>query len=86
MNYALVEDGVVINMIWLYPGNENEFPGAVAIGNVPVMIGDTYDGQYFMRDGKRVLTPMEEAQKTIEELDAALLEAQYQSLIGGLEL
>ena len=86
MTYALVENGVVINMIWIYPGNKDEFPGAVAIGDIPVVIGDTYDGQYFMRNGKRVLTYLEVAQNTIEELDEALLETQYQSLIGGLEL
>ena len=26
MNYALIEDGVVVNIIWLYEGNANEFP------------------------------------------------------------
>ena len=28
MNYALIENGVVTNLIWLYPANAAEFPGA----------------------------------------------------------
>ena len=85
MNYALIENGQVVNLIWLYPGNESDFPGAVPCGDVPVRIGDTYDGSQFLREGQRVLTPLEKAQNIIAELDAALLDAQYQLLIGGLE-
>ena len=29
MNYALIENGVVPNLIWLYSGNEADFPSAV---------------------------------------------------------
>ena len=31
-NYALVEDGTVVNVIWLAEGNEGEFPGGWATG------------------------------------------------------
>ncbi len=85
MNYALVEAGVVVNLIWLYPGNEAEFPGAVPCGDVPVMIGDQYENGCFLREGAQVLTPLQEARNTIAELDAALLEAQYLNITGGLE-
>ena len=44
MNYALVEDGVVTNVIWLYPANASDFPSAVPMGDVPTAIGDTWDG------------------------------------------
>lgn len=84
MHYALINNGVVTNVIWLYPGNEPDFPNAVAIdAGRPVSMGDTYaDGKYY-RDGSEVLTSDE---TTIAELDEALLDAAYENVIGGLEL
>jgi len=70
--YALVEDGVVTNVMVLYPSNAADFPAAVPCGDVPVAIGDTYDGEHFYRDGERVLTPLEQAQKDAEDMAAAL--------------
>ena len=29
MNYAIVADGVVVNVIWVRPDQAEEFPGAV---------------------------------------------------------
>ncbi len=42
MNYALIENGIVTNLIWLHPGNAADFPGAVPLGDIPAAIGDTY--------------------------------------------
>lgn len=72
MNYAVVENGTVTNIIWLYPGNASDFPGAVPCGELPVAIGDTYDGEHFYRGGERVLTALEQAQKDAEDMAAAL--------------
>lgn len=72
MNYALIENGVVTNIIWLYPGNASDFPGAVPCGDLPVAIDDTYDGEQFYRAGERVLTALEQAQKDAEDMAAAL--------------
>ena len=72
MNYALIENGVVTNIIWLYSGNAGEFPSAVPCGDVPVAIGDTWDGQDFYREGARVLSPVEQARKDAEDMEAAL--------------
>lgn len=80
MNYALIENGVVVNIIWLHPHNESEFPNAVAMNDRPVGIGDTYDGADFYRDGVKVLTPLEEAQAQIAELEA--YHAAMQEVIG----
>lgn len=85
MNYALIENGLVSNLIWLHPDNAADFPGAVPCNDVPVQMGDAYDGEQFLRDGQRVLTPWEEMQNHMAELDAAVLELQYQQLIGGFE-
>ena len=74
MNYALIENGIVTNIIWLYETNADEFPTAVKLGDRPVGIGDTYTDGKFYRDGVEVLTPMEQAQAEITEYKAALHE------------
>jgi hypothetical protein len=68
MNYALIEDGVVTNIIWLSYTNADDFPNAVAMGDLPVAIGDTWDGEHFYRDGKRILTRNEEIQDMVDAL------------------
>lgn len=72
MRYAVIEDGVVVNVIILYPGGAKSFPGAVPCGDVPVAIDDTWDGEHFYREGARVLSPMEQAQKDAEDMQEAL--------------
>ena len=72
MNYALIDNGVVTNIIILYPGNASDFPAAVPCGDVPAAIGDTWDGEHFYRAGERVLTPLEQARKDAEDMQAAL--------------
>ena len=59
MNYALIENGVVTNIIWLNERNAGEWPGAIRLYDRMVEVGDTYDGEKFWRDGTEVLTPME---------------------------
>ena len=70
--YALVENGVVTNVMVLYPPNAAEFAGAVPCGELPVAIGDPYDGEHFYRGGERVLTALEQAQKDAEDMQSAL--------------
>ena len=74
MNYALITNGVVSNIIWLYDGNAQEFPDAVKLGDRPVGIGDTYTDGKFYRDGVEVLTPLEQSQIEINAYKAALNE------------
>lgn len=56
MNYALIQNGVVENIIWLYEGNADEFPGAVPTNGLPVQIGDIYENGLFFHDGEQVMT------------------------------
>lgn len=75
MNYALIENGVVTNLIWLHPGNAADFPNALPIGDVPAAIGDTYSGGAFWRDGVRVLSVAEQlaaARAALAEIAEAL--------------
>lgn len=76
MDYALIENGVVTNVIWLLPQNAEDFPGAVPLDDVPAGIGDTYKDGVFYRDGERVLMPIEQAladaNAEAEDMKAAL--------------
>lgn len=68
MRYAIVTGGAVTNVIVLREINAGDFPGAVALHDRPVGIGDTYSDGKFYRDGEEVLT----AQEEIEQYKAAL--------------
>lgn len=72
MNYALIENGVVTNLIWLYPGNAADFPTAVPMGDVPAAIGDTYADGVFYRDGEPVLTFSEQLLADQADMQEAL--------------
>ena len=54
MDYALIENRTVVNLIFLHPMNAHEFPNAIPIEKLPVQIGDTYTDGVFYRDGKEV--------------------------------
>ena len=54
--YAILDGGIVTNIIWVCASNADEFPGAVYVGNRPVAIGDQYLDGVFTRDGVLVLT------------------------------
>lgn len=54
MNYALIENGIVTNIICLLPMNADEFPNAVATEGLPVDIGDTYEDGRFYRNGEEI--------------------------------
>lgn len=88
MNYALIENNIITNIIWLYSGNASDFPNAVPLGDVPAGIGDTYEDGVFYRDGERILTNEElllkqniEKDEIIAELDAAILDITYNNLL-----
>ena len=74
MRYALIDSGIVANIISLNDRNANDFPTAVKLGDRPVGIGYTYADGKFYRDGVEVLTPMEQAQAEIDAYKAALNE------------
>lgn len=69
-NMAAVTNGVVTNMLWC-SDSEPETGTLVNPADRPVAIGDTYSGGKFYRDGAEILTPLEEALKTIAEMKAS---------------
>lgn len=72
MNYALIENGVVTNLIWLHPDNADDFPNAVSVDDVPVDIGDTYADGIFYHDGERVLSFADQMQEEMSDMQSAL--------------
>lgn len=68
MNYALIKDSVVTNVIWLSPSNAKDFPNAVATNGLPVRVGDTYADGSFFRNGEKTLN---EAERAVAEALAA---------------
>lgn len=73
MNYALVENWIVTNIIWLNERNAGEWPNAVRLYDRMVEVGDTYDGEKFWRGGTEVLTAAEAAQMEAAAYAAALM-------------
>lgn len=74
MRYAIITNGVVTNVIILYPVNAADFPSAVPCRDIPAAIGDTYDGQDFYRGGIKVVSALAAAQQEAEDMQAALEE------------
>lgn len=64
MDFALLENNTVVNLIWLHPMNASEFPNAVATNGLPVQIGDTYQGGKFYHNGEEVTNAFSDAQIT----------------------
>ncbi len=59
MRAAIIENGIVQNIIVIADGYE----GAVVTGELPVAIGDAFDGTDFFRGGEKVALPqLEEVQ------------------------
>lgn len=66
-NYAVIENGIVTNIIWLCASNAFDFPSAVDVQARLVAVGDTFENGVFYRAGEPVPT---------EEERIALLEAE----------
>ena len=73
MIYAIVESGIVVNIIMGLPVGLQ----AVNITDRPVAIGDTYSNGSFYRDGQPVLTDAEyiaQLEAAIEQIEGAVNE------------
>lgn len=76
MDYALIENGVVTNLIWLHYSNAHEFPNAVPLAGVPAGIGDTFLDGVFYRDGERVLSRTEHLENILDNLIGGINDVQ----------
>lgn len=85
MNCAIIENGVVKNIIAIAPWNLSEFPDAFQLDGRSIAIGDEYHDNGFWRNGALILTPDEilrrdviSAQQQLTDADLAQIEAQQQ--------
>ena len=60
MNYAKINDGVVVNVLSIRRSQAAEFPDCVAMGDIPAGIGDTYADGKFYRDGVEIKSTAQE--------------------------
>ena len=81
-NMAVVNDGVVSNIIWC-ADNTPQSDTWVDCDDRPVAIGDTYIDGKFYRGGVEVLTPLEDAQEQLESLTAQ--NAEYEAALSEIE-
>lgn len=72
MDYALIENGIVTNIIYLHPMNADEFQDAVSTDGLPIQIGDTYENGKFYRDGEEITLAPTEAAYTLDEAAAII--------------
>lgn len=73
MTYALIDDGMVANLINLHPMNAGDFADAVAVKGLPVHVGDVLiDGKFYRPDGSAVVAFDESAVLEMADMKAAL--------------
>lgn len=72
-NMARIEDGVIAGIEWC-SDRTIDTDTLISVYDRPVTVGDIYDGQDFYRNGEKILTPLEEAEKKIKEFESALTE------------
>lgn len=70
MNYAIIDsNGIVVNIaVSLYALNNNW----IETGDLPVSIGDIYNGSDFYRNGEKVITHEEELHIMLKENQTVL--------------
>ncbi len=59
-NFAIIENGVVSNVLWGMVYNSDEWPNAIQVNDLAVQIGDSYENGKFYRNGEEVLSRTEE--------------------------
>lgn len=77
MDYALIEDGVVVNLIYLHPMNIDEFPNAKPTNGLPVQMGDIFVDDKFYHNGKEVTVSNALTEEDVQRIkDEAIAEVQ----------
>ena len=68
MKYALLENGVVTNIIILLPFNIQDFPNAIKLNDIPAGIGDTYNAEEdrFYHNGEPIYSLQEQLTEILD--------------------
>lgn len=54
MNYALLDNGIVTNIIWINPEQQKDFPNGAPTNDLPILPGDEYKDGKFYRYGEEI--------------------------------
>lgn len=71
MVMAQIENGVIVNIFEIIPGQEAEFPDAICIDGRPTGIGDTHENGKFYHDGVECKTDSEILAELLAQPDGA---------------
>lgn len=72
-NMARIENNIVINIEWCSDRTANT-DNLVSVNDLPVAVGDTYDGIDFYHDGEKVLSENQMLMVQVDNYEAALNE------------
>ena len=72
MNYAIIDNGIVSNIIVLAPDASDLFPNSVLCDGYAIEIGDSYINGKFYHDGEEVLSNDEILYRSQEYLNILL--------------
>ncbi len=85
MRYAVIENGVVSNVIQLHRRNAMDFPAAVNADDHAIEVGDVYSEGEFYRDGVQVPLRRGTLDAEITDLRARLNVAEQALNVLGVE-
>lgn len=71
MTMAKIEDGLVVNVFEILPGQEGEFPSSVCIDGRPTGIGDRYQNGKFYHGEEECRTDAEILAELLSQPDGA---------------
>lgn len=76
MNYALLDNGIVTNIIWINPEQQGDFPNGAPTNDLPILPSDEYKDGKFYRYGKEITpeapAPEPEQLYTLDEAAAII--------------
>ena len=68
LNYAIIENNIVTNIVWIYSFSSDDFPNAVPLDGRLIEIGDSYVDGKFYRNGERIYNGQEYAEEALNVL------------------
>lgn len=69
MNYALIADGIVVNVLYIRRSQAHEFPDCVPLNDIPARIGDTFADGIFYRNGVEIKSSAQKLAEAVEILN-----------------
>lgn len=68
MKFAMVHDGTVKEIAYLYSYERKKYKNAVPTGDYAVRVGDIWDGTHFYHDNEKVLTLEQDYYRELQKI------------------